>query len=232
MSDAFELNCTVRTEQGKGASRRLRRLENLIPAILYGGDEDPINLSIQHDDILHATDNEAFFSHIITLKIGSKKQKAIIKDLQRHPAKPFIMHADFQRVSDKQAIVVQVPIHFMNEEKCAGVRLEGGRLIKTLTEIEVSCLPKDLPEYLEVDVLELQIGDSVHLSDIALPEGVTSVALAHGDEDSDLSVAIVQAPRSAIEEDADSAAADGDDAAAEDKSADEGDDKSSDDGDD
>lgn len=229
MSDAFELNCTVRTEQGKGASRRLRRLENQIPAILYGGDEDPVNLSIQHDDILHATDNEAFFSHIITLNIGKKKQKAIIKDLQRHPAKPFIIHADFQRVSDKQAIVVQVPIHFVNEEKCAGVRLEGGRLIKTLTEIEVSCLPKDLPEYLEVDVLELQIGDSVHLSDIPLPEGVTSVALAHGDEDSDLSVAIVQAPRSVVEEEAEEAAAEGEEAA-EDKSADEGDeDKSSDD---
>ncbi|MEQ8312649.1 MAG: 50S ribosomal protein L25/general stress protein Ctc [Gammaproteobacteria bacterium] len=235
-ANQFELNCTVRTEQGKGASRRLRRLNNQVPAILYGGGEDPVSLSIVHDDILHATDNEAFFSHIITLKIDKKEQKAIIKDLQRHPAKPFIMHADFLRVSDKQAIVVQVPIHFINEEKCAGVRNEGGRLIKTLTEIEVSCLPKDLPEYVEVDVLALEIGDSVHLSDITLPEGVTSVALSHGDEDSDLSVAIVQAPRSVVEEEETSAEAaeDGDEDSAEAKSddGDGDDDKSSEDKDD
>lgn len=235
-ANQFELNCTVRTEQGKGASRRLRRLNNQVPAILYGGGEDPVSLSIVHDDILHATDNEAFFSHIITLKIDKKEQKAIIKDLQRHPAKPFIMHADFLRVSDKQAIVVQVPIHFINEEKCAGVRNEGGRLIKTLTEIEVSCLPKDLPEYVEVDVLALEIGDSVHLSDITLPEGVTSVALSHGDEDSDLSVAIVQAPRSVVEEEETTAEAaeDGDEDSAEAKSddGDGDDDKSSEDKDD
>jgi large subunit ribosomal protein L25 len=235
-ANQFELNCTVRTEQGKGASRRLRRLNNQVPAILYGGGEDPVSLSILHDDILHATDNEAFFSHIITLKIDKKQQKAIIKDLQRHPAKPFILHADFLRVSDKQAIVVQVPIHFINEEKCAGVRNEGGRLIKTLTEIEVSCLPKDLPEYVEVDVLALEIGDSVHLSDITLPEGVTSVALAHADEDSDLSVAIVQAPRSVVEEEAtDAEAAEGGDEGGAEAKSDDGDgddDKSSADKDD
>ena len=235
-ANQFELNCTVRTEQGKGASRRLRRLNNQVPAILYGGGEDPVSLSILHDDILHATDNEAFFSHIITLKIDKKQQKAIIKDLQRHPAKPFILHADFLRVSDKQAIVVQVPIHFINEEKGAGVRNEGGRLIKTLTEIEVSCLPKDLPEYVEVDVLALEIGDSVHLSDITLPEGVTSVALAHADEDSDLSVAIVQAPRSVVEEEAtDAEAAEGGDEDGAEAKSDDGDgddDKSSADKDD
>ena len=235
-ANQFELNCTVRTEQGKGASRRLRRLNNQVPAILYGGGEDPVSLSILHDDILHATDNEAFFSHIITLKIDKKQQKAIIKDLQRHPAKPFILHADFLRVSDKQAIVVQVPIHFINEEKGAGVRNEGGRLIKTLTEIEVSCRPKDLPEYVEVDVLALEIGDSVHLSDITLPEGVTSVALAHADEDSDLSVAIVQAPRSVVEEEAtDAEAAEGGDEDGAEAKSDDGDgddDKSSADKDD
>ena len=201
MSDAFELNCSVREEQGKGASRRLRRLNNLIPAILYGGDKEPVSLTISHDDIFHATENEAFFSHIITLNIDSKKEKAVIKALQRHPAKPFIVHADFLRVSDKQAITVRVPIHFINEEKCVGVKMGGGNILRTLNEIEISCLPGDLPEYIEVDMLEVDVGESVHLSDITLPEGVTSVALSHG-EDSDLSVAIVQKAKGSSDDDA------------------------------
>lgn len=215
MSDAFELNCSVREEQGKGASRRLRRLNNLIPAILYGGDKEPVSLTISHDDIFHATENEAFFSHIITLNIDSKKEKAVIKALQRHPAKPFIVHADFLRVSDKQAITVRVPIHFINEEKCVGVKMGGGNILRTLNEIEISCLPGDLPEYIEVDMLEVDVGESVHLSDITLPEGVTSVALSHGD-DSDLSVAIVQKAKGSADDDADSEDAEaGDGAAAE-----------------
>ena len=227
MSDAFELNCNVREDKGKGASRRLRRLNNLIPAVLYGGEKDPVSLTIPHDDILHATENEAFFSHIITLNVDNKKEKAVIKALQRHPAKPFILHADFMRVSDKQAIVVKVPIHFINEEKCVGVKMGGGNILKTLNEIEVSCLPKDLPEYIEVDMLEVELGDSVHLSDITLPEGVTSVALSHG-EDSDLSVAIVQQPRGSAEEDE---AAEGADDAAGEGAAESGDDKPAEDSD-
>jgi len=202
MSDEFELNASVRTELGKGASRRLRRLNNDIPAVLYGGGGDPMSLTIAHKDILKATQNEAFFSHIITLNVGKKKEKAVIKDLQRHPAKPFILHADFLRVSDKQVIHVRVPIHFLNEEKCVGVKVGGGSLLKTLTEIEVTCLPKDLPQYVEVDVLELDLGEAVHLSDIALPEGVTSDSLSHGGDDSDLSVATVQAPKASIESEA------------------------------
>ena len=194
MSEDFELSCSVREDLGKGASRRLRRLNQSIPAILYGGDEKPTSLTIAHKDIAKATENEAFFSQIITLKIGKKKEKAVIKALQRHPAKPFILHADFLRVSDKQAITVRVPIHFLNEDKCPGVKIGGGNILKTLNEIEVSCLPKDLPEYIEVDMLDVDLGESVHLSDITLPDGVISVALSVGEEN-DLSVAIVQAPR-------------------------------------
>ena len=201
-NEEFELNCTVRSDLGKGASRRLRRLNNSIPAVLYGGGKDAVSLTIAHKDIAKATANEAFFSHIITLNVGSKKEKAVIKALQRHPAKPFILHADFLRVSDKQAITVKVPIHFLNEEKCIGVKLSGGNILKTLNEIEVSCLPKDLPEYIEVDMLEIDLGESVHLSDITLPENVSSVALSHG-EGSDLSVAIVQAPKGSADEDED-----------------------------
>ncbi len=199
-AEEFELNCTVRTDLGKGASRRLRRLNDDIPAVLYGGDEDPVSLTIAHKDIKKATENEAFFAHIITLNIAKKKQKAVIKALQRHPAKDILMHADFQRVSDKVAITVNVPIHFLNEDKCAGVKTGGGSIIKTLNEIEIVCLPKDLPEFIEVDMLLLEIGEAVHLSDIALPEGVASVAITAGN---DLSVATVQAPRAEVEVEAD-----------------------------
>jgi large subunit ribosomal protein L25 len=195
----FELNCSVRTDLGKGASRRLRRLNNEIPAVLYGGDKEPVSLTILHKDIARAVENEAFFAHVVTLHIGKKKEKAVIKALQRHPAKPFIMHADFLRVDEKTALHVRVPLHFLNEEKCDGVKVGGGQILKTLNEIEVECLPKDLPEFIEVDMLKVELGSTVHLSDLTLPKGVTSVALAHGEE-SDLSVATVQAPRGAQED--------------------------------
>jgi len=196
-AEEFELNCTVRTDLGKGASRRLRRLNDNIPAVLYGGGEDPVSLTIAHKDIAKATENEAFFSHIITLNVGKKKQKAVIKALQRHPAKAILMHADFQRVSDKVEITVNVPIHFLNEDKCAGVKTGGGSIIKTLNEIEIHCFPKDLPEFIEVDMILLGIGEAVHLADITLPAGVASVALA---ADNNLTVATVQAPRAEVEE--------------------------------
>ncbi len=199
---AFELDVTVRTDTGKGASRRLRRLHNAIPAVLYGAQKDPVALTIDHDAILHATDNEAFFSHIITLNLGKKKELAVIKDLQRHPARPLILHADFLRVSEDHAIHIRVPLHFINEEKCVGVKTGGGQILKSMTEIDITCLPKNLPEFIEVDMLEVDIGQSVHLSDISLPEGVTSVALSHGAE-SDHSVATVQAPRGGAEHDID-----------------------------
>lgn len=195
----FELDVSVRTDTGKGASRRLRRLHNAVPAVLYGAEKEPVPLTIDHDAILHATENEAFFSHIITLNLGKKKERAVIKDLQRHPARPVILHADFLRVSEGSAIQVRVPLHFVNEEKCVGVKTGGGRILKSMTEIEVTCLPKDLPEYIEVDMLEVELGHTVHLSDISLPEGVSSVALSHGKE-SDHSVATVQPPRGGADE--------------------------------
>ena len=194
MSNAvFELECTVRTDLGKGASRRLRRLEGNIPAVLYGGDADPISLTIPHKDIVKATENEAFFSHVITLNIGKKKEKAVIKALQRHPAKPFILHADFLRINEKEAVTVKVPLHFINEEKCHGVKIGGGSILKTLNEIEVSCLPKDLAEVIEGETREGEVGATVHIADIALPANVTSVSLSH--EDGDLALATVKAAK-------------------------------------
>ena len=199
MSEGYELECFVRTDLGKGASRRLRRMNSDIPAVLYGGNKDPVSLTIAHKDIAKATESEAFFAQVITLNINNKKEPAVIKALQRHPAKPFILHADFQRVSMDKEILVRVPIHFLNEDTCDGVKVGGGNIIKSLNEIEVSCLPKDLPEYIDVDMLEIELGGSVHLSDIILPEGVVSVALSHGEE-SDLTVASVQMPRGGAEE--------------------------------
>ena len=218
-ADQFALNCSVRADSGKGASRRLRRLDNAIPAILYGGNKDPMALTIAHDDILHATENEAFFSHIITLNIGKEKEKAVVKALQRHPAKRLIMHADFLRVDEKQAITMKVPLHFINEDKCVGVKLGSGSIRKTLNELEISCLPNNLPQYIEVDMLEVEVGQTLHISDIALPEGVTSVALSHG-EDSDLSIAQVQAPRGGGDGDSLDATDEGEDDTAADDSGD------------
>ena len=208
MSEGFELECFIRTDLGKGASRRLRRINSNIPAILYGGDKAPVSLSIAHKDIAKATESEVFFSQVITLNINNKKEPAVIKALQRHPAKPLILHADFQRVSMDKEILVKVPIHFLNEDECVGVRLGGGNIIKSLNEIEVSCLPKDLPEYIEVDMLDIELGGSIHLSDITLSEEVISVALSHGEE-SALTVASVQAPRGVAEEEDEEAIAEG-----------------------
>jgi len=208
MSEGFELECFIRTDLGKGASRRLRRINSNIPAILYGGDKAPVSLTIAHKDIAKATESEVFFSQVITLNINNKKEPAVIKALQRHPAKPLILHADFQRVSMDKEILVKVPIHFLNEDERVGVKLGGGNIIKSLNEIEISCLPKDLPEYIEVDMLDIELGGSIHLSDITLPEEVISVALSHGDE-SDLTVASVQAPRGIAEEEEEEAIAEG-----------------------
>lgn len=194
MSNEFELNAEVRTDLGKGASRRLRRLADLVPGVIYGAGKEPVSISISHKDMLKALQNEAFYSHIITLNVGKKKEKAVLKDLQRHPAKPRIMHADFQRVSADQALTVAVPLHFINEEKCKGVKTGGGSLIKTMTELSISCLPKDLPEFIEVDVLELGVSEALHISQIVLPKGVTSVDLIHG-HDADNAVVSVLAPR-------------------------------------
>lgn len=199
MPNEFEIHATVRTDLGKGASRRLRRLDSLVPAIIYGEGKAPVSISIPHKDLQKALSNEAFFSHIITMVVGKKSEQVVIKDLQRHPAKPRIMHADFQRVSAKNAITVAVPLHFINEDKCKGVKLGGGSIIKALTELQISCLPKDLPEFIEVDLTELGVGEAIHISAINLPKGVTSVDLAHG-HDSDNSVVSVLPPRGGSDE--------------------------------
>ena len=200
MSVEFTLSAEVRSDYGKGASRRLRRT-NMFPGIIYGGGSNPTPITLNHNEILNNLQHEAFFSHILTLDVSGTKEQAIIKDIQRHPFKQQILHIDFQRIVANEAITVRVPLHYMNEETCVGVKTEGGSINRIETEISVSCLPRDLPEYLEVDLTELKLGESLHLSDVKLPEGVTSTDLAHGDEDHDRAIVAVHATRATSEAD-------------------------------
>jgi len=198
MSD-FELNAKSREDMGKGASRRLRRLADEIPAIIYGGKKDPQSISLLHKDLAHALENEAFYSHVVTINVDGKTEDVILKDLQRHPAKARILHADFLRINKKQKLTVRAPLHFINEDISVGVKTQGGVVSHSMTELEISCLPANLPEYIEVDMTEVEIDQIVHISDIKLPKGVESVALSHGD-DHDLPVAAIHKPKAVVEE--------------------------------
>jgi len=200
MSEAIVLQTENRADTGKGASRRLRQGEKgKVPAILYGGEQAPQMLTLSHKDLWKAQGHEAFFSSILTLVVDGKNQPAIIKDIQRHPAREFILHCDFLRIDANKEIVVHVPLHFINEEKCYGVKTQGGLISHMISDIEVRCLPANLPEYIEVDLENVQLGQNVHISDLKLPAGVESVALAHG-SDHDFAVAHVLAPKGGADE--------------------------------
>jgi len=191
----FEINAKVRTDIGKGASRRMRHA-GIIPAIIYGAGKDPVSLSLSHNEINKNLSNESFYSHILTVNIDGKSEKAVLKDLQRHPYKPSILHLDLQRVSDTEKLSLRVPLHFINEENCVGVKQDGGKISHQMTDVEISCLPKDLPEFIEVDLANVKTGEIVHLSSLTIPENVDLVSLAHGD----LPVASVNLPRGTQEE--------------------------------
>ena len=194
----YSLTAKARDDLGKGASRRLRRLDE-VPAVVYGGKDPAQSITLEGREIKHALENEAFYSHIISLKVDGKAEDVILKDVQRHPYKPFIMHVDFLRVRADQKLTTRVPLHFINEDKCPGVKLDGGGISHNITELEIQCLPKDLPEYIEVDMGEMTLEDTVHLSDLKLPEGVESVELMHGEEH-DQPVASIHIPRAIVEE--------------------------------
>ena len=204
MAISFNIEAELRTDLGKGASRRLRHTEKF-PAVVYGTGKDPVSITVDHKKFLHNLENEAFYSHILTLSIGGKDEQVILKDLQRHPAKLAIMHADFLRVSATEKLHLRVPLHFINAEECPGAK-EGGLVTHSISEIEVACLPKDLPEFLEVDLSSLELDHSVHMSDITVPAGVELVELSHGAEH-DQPVASVHMPRGASEAEEDEAAA-------------------------
>ena len=181
MSD-YRLNASVREEAGKGSSRRLRRLEGLVPAVIYGGDTAPQSIQLAHKDLSRALEEEAFYSSVITLSVDGKEQPVILKALQRHPAKPVLLHADFQRATAGTILKVHVPLHFLNEAKCKGVKLQGGVVHHDAVEVEVTCSPKDLPEFIEVDLIDAELDTVIHLSDVKAPKGVTFVALSHGSD--------------------------------------------------
>ena len=203
MKTAFELVAEFRDAQGKGASRRLRHA-NKVPAILYGGHRDPRALSLDHTKLLLLLDNERFYSTIINLKVGELNQAAILKDVQRHPAKNAVVHIDLQRVLDDEKIRITIPLHFKGEAGSPGVK-KGGVVSHLRNEVEITCLPKDLPEFIEIDLSNLVVGDIIHLSDLKLPEGVELPELKLGKEH-DVAVVIAKHGKEDTEEAAPEAA--------------------------
>lgn len=209
MSVELKLDAEKRTDKGKGASRRLRRAKKL-PAVLYGAGKEAVSIQLQEEQVLRLMREETFFSQIIDIKLGKQTEQALLKDMQRHPFKPLVSHLDFQRIKAGEKLTTHIPIHFLNEEKAKGVK-EGGVIHHDMIEIEIECLPKDIPEYLEVDVSELEIGDSVHLSQVAVPKGVEIPSL-NNDPEQDPTVVSIHAPRvteEELEEEAEEAAAEG-----------------------
>jgi large subunit ribosomal protein L25 len=182
MAEQHSVSAEFREDVGKGASRRLRR-EGKVPAIIYGGHKDPVSLTVELKDLLHATENESFYSSIIEIKVGDDiTQQAVVRDMHRHPFKPTIMHVDFMRVSAGELLTIAVPIHFVGEDTSPAGKTSGVVVQHHMTDVEIQALPKDLPEYLSVDLSEMEVGDSVMLSEIVLPEGVSIPALEMTEE--------------------------------------------------
>jgi large subunit ribosomal protein L25 len=192
MASSFVFEAETRPVSGRGDARRTR-VAGKIPAILYGAGIDPVGLVFEHNKVIKALENDATYSHILTLKFDGREETAILKDIQRHPSRPIIMHMDFQRVSESQKVRVHVPIHFLNQETSAGAK-KGGVITHNLVDVEVICLPARLPEFIAVDMAKVEVGQSVHLSDLKVPGGVEIVELLHG-EGHDQVVASIQAPR-------------------------------------
>ena len=191
-----KLVAASRKDEGKGASRRLRRSGH-VPAIVYGGHQDPQSIQVEHNHLWLTSQNEWFYSSILSLEVDGKAQQVLLRDMQRHPFKQQILHLDFQRISENEALRAKVPLHFLNQETSPAGKAAGVVVTHELNEVEVSALPKDLPEYLEVDLSALAVGDIVHLSQVKLPAGVTIPALAHGKEHD---LAIVIAKHARVEE--------------------------------
>jgi large subunit ribosomal protein L25 len=190
MRISFTFGADPRESQGKGASRRLRH-EGKVPAILYGGHADARTLTLSHQKLLIMLDNERFYSTILSLKVGDQTQAAILKDVQRHPFKNAIVHVDFQRVEETEKIRISIPLHFTGAAVSPGVKSQGGIVSHMRTQTEVSCLPKDLPEFIEVDISGLSLNESIHLSQLKIPAGVTLVDLAKDDA----AVVAIHSPR-------------------------------------
>ncbi|MBT8049219.1 MAG: 50S ribosomal protein L25/general stress protein Ctc [Xanthomonadales bacterium] len=189
MTETTSIIAELREDVGKGASRRLRH-EGKVPAVIYGGHRDPVALTVQQQELSHAAESESFFSSILEIKVGEDlTQQAVVRDMQRHPFKPVIMHIDFLRVSAEEVLRISVPIHFAGEDISPAGKTSGVIIQHQVTEVEISALPKDIPEFLSVDLSELDAGDAVMLSSIILPEGVSIPSLEMEGDDNDVPVA-------------------------------------------
>ncbi|RZO95657.1 MAG: 50S ribosomal protein L25/general stress protein Ctc [Gammaproteobacteria bacterium] len=192
MSQQVNLNATGRETDGKSSSRRLRRAGS-VPAVIYGGDKDPIRISILEKDIAKASEVPGFATQILSVNLSGEEQNVIVKEIQRHPATQRVLHADLLRVNPDTKISLSVPVRFINEEICVGVKMHGGAISRLINNIDINCLASNLPEYLEVDVAELDVGDSVFLSSLDLPEGVEIPSLALGEDRDQAVVSITEA---------------------------------------
>ena len=198
MATTHNIKVEKRDVEGKGASRRLRRAGS-VPAIVYGGELKPVSIQLEQKDVFLASQNEWFYSSILDLSLGGDVQKVLLRDMQRHPFKQIFLHLDFQRVNENEAIRVRVPLHFLNQEKSPAGKKSGVVITHELNDVEISCLPKDLPEYIEVDLGEIDVGDIVHMSDLKLPTGVEIPELRFGKEH-DHAIAVAKEIKEEIEE--------------------------------
>jgi len=207
MENLFEVQAELRTDTGKGASRRLRHAGQ-VPAIMYGAEEEAVSLTLDHNKFIRHLQEDAFYAHILTIEVDGKKHQAVLKDLQRHPTSDMrIMHADFLRVSAKHAMTMTIQLHFIGDDVSPGVK-DGGKVSHLMSDVEISCLPKDLPEFIEVHTADLELDASIHLSELVLPKGVTLTALAHAPDEEleegarssyDQAVVSIHTPRAAVE---------------------------------
>lgn len=197
MAEAIVLEASPRTELGTGASRRMRRAE-LIPAVIYGANQQPESITIEHRHILKALTLDGFSSSVITLNVADQAVKAVVKSLQRHPFKPKVLHVDFMRIDEAKKITIKVPFHFNGGDVCPGVKMHSGIVSQVMNDIEVTCLPMNLPEYIEVDLSGLDVDQAIHLSQLNLPAGVELVHPVTSSEN-DAPVASVHVPRGAVE---------------------------------
>lgn len=210
----FELDAIKRDTHGSAAARRLRNKENMVPAVIYGGDSTPESISLNHDKIVVALSHEAFYSHVLTLNVDGKSEKVVIKALQRHPYKSKVLHADFLRVKANEKLIMNIPLHFKGAEEAPGAKEQNGVITHHINDVEVSCLPANLPEFIDVDISQMKLDDVLHLSHLKLPKGVEIVALGLG-EDHDGPVVSIHEPRAAEEEPSEATAEGENDAKAE-----------------
>lgn len=202
---SYVVNAKSRTLEGTGASRRLRKAGGL-PGVIYGANKEAISIEFEHNPMYHLLQEEAFHSSIIDLNLEGEKQSVLLRDVQYHPWRQLVLHVDFQRISADQIIHMRVPLHFLNEENAPGVKLHGGVVHKIANEVEVACLPNALPEYIEVDLGALEMGQTLHLSDLTLAKGLELPAVVRGE---DLALASITAPKSSKSDDTESTAATG-----------------------